>query len=391
MSTLNKLKSIELKQRPCLFVMHPLVEETEEFRLQYLAAITLGIAVDRSPKDTERQAYYALATALKIEQSEADEQLDERASMSENDAAALIKLVQHKNVEATYLLDLAWIQLVDEKVDDAELQAFQTLAALLKISSEVLDTLYCFVMAVRNGDIPQTLENFNNLPKNSRLMEIASTLDIVQLALDTPTNKTGNDSMLSRANALLQMLDSAATENDVESSLTDTSDNTDAVAENPTDSVVAKKRSPLDSFICDVSSQINDKKNFYCDWDVVVPYTKREKKISNAIKSYAHRDRDISRDNDDKIMNADAPVLFIDITLFGSGSDGFYVTDKVLYAKPFLEDRYTIKLKDITSIVLNDSEQEIVINDSDHLSYTHSELTPRMRVVIDCISAYISQ
>jgi hypothetical protein len=216
MSTLNKLKSIELKQRPCLFVMHPLVEETEEFRLQYLAAITLGIAVDRSPKDTERQAYYALATVLKIEQNEADEQLDERATMSENDAEVLIKLLQHKNTEATYLFDLAWIQLADEKVDDAELQAFQTLAAILKISPEVLDTLYCFVMAVRNGDIPQTIENFNNLPKNSRLMEIASTLDIVQLALDTPTNKTGNDSMLSRANALLQMLDSDATENVVD-------------------------------------------------------------------------------------------------------------------------------------------------------------------------------
>lgn len=66
-------------------------------------------------------------------------------------------------------------------------------------------------------------------------------------------------------------------------------------------------------------------------------------------------------------------------------------TDKEICAQPFLGDRYYIKLADVFSIDIDEKQQEVVINRTDRISYTHSELTQQMRAVVGCIQAYRAQ
>lgn len=108
---------------------------------------------------------------------------------------------------------------------------------------------------------------------------------------------------------------------------------------------------------------------------------KARRKIQGAIKSYAN---EYGSEPDGELL------LLIDLTTFGSGNDGFYITEDELYAKPLFEDSFSIRLKDIKRVRLDTDDRIIKIN-SQELSYTHSEINRAMKILVDCLKEYIKQ
>ena len=108
---------------------------------------------------------------------------------------------------------------------------------------------------------------------------------------------------------------------------------------------------------------------------------KARRKIQGAIKSYAS---EYGSEPDGELL------LLIDLTTLGSGNDGFYITEDELYAKPLFEDGFSIRLKDIKRVRLDTDDRIIKINRQE-LSYTHSEINSKMRVLVDCLKKYIEQ
>lgn len=142
----------------------------------------------------------------------------------------------------------------------------------------------------------------------------------------------------------------------------------------------------------EIGSSICDNKSVYCGLKINHLDSNISRKLYNAYASYAHSNSSIGKTDEEKQHTlAGMEVVFIDITLFGSGRDGFLITDKEICAKPFLGDRYYIKLADVFSIELDEKQQEVVINRTDRISYTHSELTQQMRAIVNCIKAYQAQ
>jgi hypothetical protein len=137
---------------------------------------------------------------------------------------------------------------------------------------------------------------------------------------------------------------------------------------------------------------VNDNKSVYCGSKFNPLDAAFSRKLYNAYTRYAHSDSCSGKGDEQKLHTlSGTEVALIDITLFGSGRDGFLITDKEICAKPFLGDRYYIKLADVFSIELDEKQQEVVINRTDRISYTHSELTQQMRAVVNCIQAYQAQ
>ena len=131
---------------------------------------------------------------------------------------------------------------------------------------------------------------------------------------------------------------------------------------------------------------LNDGSSVYCSFELFS--SKAVKKIENAIQSYAHAEW--QTDNDDKYDSLDLLQVFIDTTVFGSGKEGFYITEDEIAAKPFLGERFYIKLKDIRRIKIDEDERNILIN-GEELTYIHSSLTSRMKIIVDAIDKYIKQ
>jgi hypothetical protein len=83
-------------------------------------------------------------------------------------------------------------------------------------------------------------------------------------------------------------------------------------------------------------------------------------------------------------------ILLIDLTALGSAKDGIFITDTNIYIKPMYEPRTRIRIKDINSLRLDESDREIAINGK-YYSYAHSSVTPAMRVVVKCLNKYLEQ
>ncbi len=127
---------------------------------------------------------------------------------------------------------------------------------------------------------------------------------------------------------------------------------------------------------------LTDDSYIYFGWRI--PY----KKSKNAIDAYAHPDSEI--DDDWKVgPDGDCLVLF-DSTIFGSATEGFFLTEDELYFKAMFEDRIYFNIKDIYSIWLDTDECNLHIN-GEECNYTHSEINRPMKIIVDCINTYIEQ
>jgi plasmid maintenance system antidote protein VapI len=194
---LNKIDAATARVAAPLFDTHPIVNEPEDFRLQYLAAVALGVAVDREMTDNERLRWHGLARALGLDETEASDQLNGREDMSEQDIARIFKTLNVKQLEWTYLLDVAWQQMADgpavvqvkwppkgtgkkelgkpeiKVIETIEDQTMKALAGLLSIkTSENLRFLHELVLAVSSQDFIRAVMYARNLPEQLDTKEI---------------------------------------------------------------------------------------------------------------------------------------------------------------------------------------------------------------------------
>jgi len=156
MSILGQLKKINAGQTAQLYFRHPLRDETPDTRLRYLSAVALACAPDRAPLDIERKAFFALGESLGLDAQDAAEQLDERASVQEDDIRRLFASIREKNLRWLYLVDVSWLHLVDGSLDATEAEMANELAALLDVDRSRLALLHRLLVAVRDRD-PRTL------------------------------------------------------------------------------------------------------------------------------------------------------------------------------------------------------------------------------------------
>jgi hypothetical protein len=132
LSILQKIRILNTPPSPQLFGTHPLAERALDFRLQYLAAVAMLIALEREPTPAEQQSFIDLGTALGVGMPDAQEQLSERASLSVDDMAVLLDAVRGAAHAAwPYLLDVAWIHAANGDFDANELAATQEISTLL--------------------------------------------------------------------------------------------------------------------------------------------------------------------------------------------------------------------------------------------------------------------
>jgi len=166
MSILNKLKKINSNTAAQLFERHPLAAEPLEMRLQYLAGIALATAIDRDPTDTEKQAFTGLANSLSVDESDATEQLNERASVAEDDITKLFEVIRQKNASWLYLLDLAWLHASDGTLDESEVEATAQLADLLEINGSDVKNLHAFALALKLRKLADLVKMIPALPQD---------------------------------------------------------------------------------------------------------------------------------------------------------------------------------------------------------------------------------
>ena len=148
---------------------------------------------------------------------------------------------------------------------------------------------------------------------------------------------------------------------------------------------IEKNIESLEDIIWEYQHELNDDSSVYCGMGLIsIIFSKKER----AINSYAHPEWE--EDDDIKIGPNGDLVVLVDITLFGGAGDGFYITEDELYAKPFLEDKFHIKLKDIRDIWLDEKKRAIYINGKS-LSYGDSSLNRPMQIIVNCIKTYLEQ
>ena len=172
MSIINKIKKLNSNNAAQLFKCHPLAGESFELRLQYLASLALAVAIDREPTENERQTFSALANSLSVDTADAEVQLNERASVSEDDIAVLFDAIRQKSAAWIYLLDLAWLHIADGATDETETEATEQLAMLLEIDASKVPALQAFASALKGRDFAGAVKNSQFLPDDSGLQNV---------------------------------------------------------------------------------------------------------------------------------------------------------------------------------------------------------------------------
>ncbi|WKD24218.1 hypothetical protein NDQ71_03730 [Pseudoalteromonas sp. KG3] len=139
----------------------------------------------------------------------------------------------------------------------------------------------------------------------------------------------------------------------------------------------------LEHYIREVSSHIDDQK-----WVYALSHGKKLRdKTAAAVKSYAHEDYEVDSDYKSEPYGL---LVLIDTTLFGSAKDGFFITDTHIYGKPSYNDRFSIEIKKIKSIRVDEDNRELAIN-GDYYGYTHTEITPAIKLIVNAIKKYLEQ
>lgn len=159
-------------------------------------------------------------------------------------------------------------------------------------------------------------------------------------------------------------------------------------ASTPREVIVEEKvsKKTLNEFFYRHRDFLNNDSSVYCGLELC--RSKTQKKIDNAVQAYAHQECYVDRE--DKYAPRGTLEVFIDTTVFGSGKEGFYITDEELIAKPFMGDRFYVKLEDIRHIEIDEDNTKITINYED-IDYVQSGLNSRMKVVVDVLNQYINQ
>jgi hypothetical protein len=147
----------------------------------------------------------------------------------------------------------------------------------------------------------------------------------------------------------------------------------------------SSKRADLFEIMYHYSDELNDDSTCYFG-HAAVHFA--SKKMQAAEKYYAHK-CDYTDGYADTALNGF--VALIDTTTFGKGDEGFYITEKKIFGrrKELFSDeiKFEYNLADIKNIYATD--KYISINGK---NYEYSDVSEeRLKIIINCISTYISQ
>ena len=160
------------QQAALLVREHTLSKADHDTRLVYLAALTLTCASDREIHTVEKLAYLDIAQSMSIDVQEAEEQLHERDSTSEDDMIVMFADIRKQQLAWRFLLDVAWIHAADETIETAEVDALKDVAELLEIDSIVVLSLHELALARRKNKFSGVVKAMQAIPENSGLHEL---------------------------------------------------------------------------------------------------------------------------------------------------------------------------------------------------------------------------
>ena len=101
------------------------------------------------------------------------------------------------------------------------------------------------------------------------------------------------------------------------------------------------------------------------------------KKVEGAERSYANRGKG-------------GLILLYDSTIFGSGKEGFYLTNEEFSIKFLFEDRYVVRIRDIRRFRVDRSDCEFTINGTS-FTYALKSLRDSLIIISKCIEKYNKQ
>lgn len=154
MSNLSKLKKLTAQKNVQLVAKHPLQELAFEQRLQYLAAVAMGVALEREPNTAEKQAFLSLAKSLSVDPSDAEEQLNERGNLTEEVMVDLLNNInQLMSKPWLYLMDVSWLYVSDELLEDNERAFMADLADILGVEAKHSAVILEFALALKTKNM----------------------------------------------------------------------------------------------------------------------------------------------------------------------------------------------------------------------------------------------
>lgn len=130
--------------------------------------------------------------------------------------------------------------------------------------------------------------------------------------------------------------------------------------------------------------QLNDDSSFYVGYHAVYSASK---KIKNAVDVYG-----MSMYRKNKEINSSLDfdlVVLVDSTFFGSGKEGFLLTEDWFFGK-YNKNSIKIKLKDIEKIYLDEDDRIIYINDLS-IDFDSSLKSEKIQILVDCVKKYAAQ
>ena len=105
---------------------------------------------------------------------------------------------------------------------------------------------------------------------------------------------------------------------------------------------------------------------------------KGRKKVEGAERSYANRGKG-------------GLILLYDSTIFGTGKEGFYLTNEEFFIKFLLEDRYVVSIRNINKFRVDKHDCEFSINYGITYTYASSTLRDSLIIISKCIEKYNKQ
>lgn len=150
-------------QRPraigTLFNSHPIADESEQLRLQYLAALAQGLAIGRQPTGAQCLEFHNLVLSLGSDETVANELLNKRAATTEQEKNSLFDMVREKNLSWAYRLDLAWLQTADGGARDADDTDMWRISKMVDRGARLaLDDVHKFVLLIRDQNQYQIIK-----------------------------------------------------------------------------------------------------------------------------------------------------------------------------------------------------------------------------------------
>ncbi len=147
---LSILRRLNNQKRPSAWKRHPTVEETEEFRLRYLAAVAFFLVLERAPSAAERDGFVDFCATLNIQAQEACEQFDMRDSLNGEAFLEIISALKSIKMHWILITDVIWLQLTLGEQRPIDKSALFEACLLLEIPGNSWENISKVLIELRN-------------------------------------------------------------------------------------------------------------------------------------------------------------------------------------------------------------------------------------------------